>query len=138
MGAIESKGSPVCALVSRAELAARRDAQLGEDLVQVVLDGAPADEQPAADLGVRQALAGEPGDLGLLGGELAVGKRAARPRGLAGGAELARGALGERADAHAGEEVVRGAEVLARVQAAALAPQPLAVVQMGARQIGGG
>jgi hypothetical protein len=33
------------------ELAARGDAELGEDLVQVVLDGVGAEEQPGADLG---------------------------------------------------------------------------------------
>jgi hypothetical protein len=35
-----------------AELAARVDAELGEDVAQVVLDRARAEEQPGADLGV--------------------------------------------------------------------------------------
>ena len=56
-----------------AELAARGDAELGEDLAQVVLDRAGADEQPGADLRVGQPLAGQPGDLGLLGGQLIAG-----------------------------------------------------------------
>jgi hypothetical protein len=47
------------------ELAAGGDAELGQDLAQVVLDGVGADEQPGTDLGVRQAVAGQPGDLGL-------------------------------------------------------------------------
>jgi hypothetical protein len=38
------------------ELAAGGDAELGEDLAQVVLDGVGADEQPGADLGVGQAV----------------------------------------------------------------------------------
>jgi hypothetical protein len=48
------------------ELAARADRQLGEDLVQVVLDGPRADEQSGADLWVREPVAGEPRDLTLL------------------------------------------------------------------------
>jgi hypothetical protein len=47
------------------ELAAGADAELGEDLAQVVLHGARADEQPRADLGVGQPLAGQPRDLRL-------------------------------------------------------------------------
>ena len=46
------------------ELAAEGDAELGEDLAQVVLDGVGADEQPGADLGVGQAVAGQQRDLG--------------------------------------------------------------------------
>jgi len=50
------------------ELAAGADAELGEDLAQVVLDRARADEQPGADLRVGQAVAGQPRDLSLLWG----------------------------------------------------------------------
>ena len=53
----------------RAQLPAGADAELGEDLAQVVLDGARADEQLRADLRVRLAVGGEPGDLRLLGRE---------------------------------------------------------------------
>ena len=56
------------------------DAELGEDLAQVVLDGARADEQPGADLRVGQAVAGQPRDLGLLGGQLCPGGSAVRLR----------------------------------------------------------
>src|SRR5271156_5173826 len=55
------------------ELAAGADGELGEDLVQVVFDGARAHEQLGRDLGVGQALAGEPADLGFPGGELGGG-----------------------------------------------------------------
>ena len=55
--------------------------------------------------------------------------------GLAGGQELAPGALGERLDAHAGEHVVGRAQLLARVDAAALAAQPFAVEQMAAGEL---
>src|SRR5580700_6097774 len=54
-----------------AELPARADAELGENLAQMPLDGARAEEQLGADLRVRQPVAGEPGDLRLLGGERA-------------------------------------------------------------------
>src|SRR5689334_22655978 len=40
------------------ELQAGADLELGEDLAQVVLDGARADEQPGGDLRVRQPVAG--------------------------------------------------------------------------------
>ena len=46
------------------ELPVGADAKLGEDLTQVVLDCPRADEQPGADLGVRQAVPGQPGHLG--------------------------------------------------------------------------
>ena len=45
------------------QFVARADAELGEHLAQVPLDGARAEEQPRADLRVRQAVAGQPGDL---------------------------------------------------------------------------
>src|SRR2546430_14707757 len=54
------------------ELVARADVELGEDFAQVVLDRAWTDEQPGADLGVREAVAGEPRDLPLLSRELVV------------------------------------------------------------------
>jgi hypothetical protein len=50
------------------ELAAGADAQLSEHLAQVVLDRPGGQEQPGADLRVGQAVAGQPGDLGLLDG----------------------------------------------------------------------
>ncbi len=80
------------------ELIARGDAELGEHLAQVVGDGVLADEQPRADLGVREAVAGEPRDLGLLGGEVVPGLDGAFADTLAGGQQLALGALGERLD----------------------------------------
>ena len=67
------------------ELVAGADVELGEDLVQVVFDGAPAHEQLGGDLGVGQAVAGQPGDLGLPGGELGGGLGGAFADSLAGG-----------------------------------------------------
>src|SRR5260221_480338 len=42
------------------ELAAGADAELGEDLARVVVDGAGADEQAGADLGIGQAVSVPP------------------------------------------------------------------------------
>jgi hypothetical protein len=50
----------------RPKLSARRDAELREHLAKVPLNGARADEQLRADLGVREAVAREPRDLLLL------------------------------------------------------------------------
>src|SRR3954454_14873817 len=52
------------------ELRARADPELVEHLVQMPLDGAGAEVELRADLRVRPALAGQPGDELLLGREL--------------------------------------------------------------------
>src|SRR5260370_19380459 len=109
------------------ELAAGAYVELGEDLVQVVLDGAGAHEQLGGDLGVGQAVAGQPGDLGLPGGELGGGIGGALADALAGGQQLAFAAPGEPLGAHRGPRLVRGAQLLAGVRAAVLAAQPLPV-----------
>ena len=80
---------PTSAVQRTRQLVARGEVHFGEDLAQVVLDGACTDEQAGADLGVGQPLAGQPGDLGLLGGQLTEGRRAALPNRLAGGTEFA-------------------------------------------------
>ena len=56
-------------------------------------------------------------------------------RGLAGGQQLAAGALGERLGADPAEAVVGGSKLLARVDAPVLATQPLAVEQLGAGEV---
>jgi hypothetical protein len=48
-------------------------ASLVKDLAQVVLDRARTDEQPDADLRVRQAATRQPCDLGLLGSQADAG-----------------------------------------------------------------
>src|SRR3954470_9311841 len=52
------------------ELRARGDAKLAEDVAQVEVDGAWADEQLRGDVAVGQPLAREGGDLAFLGGQL--------------------------------------------------------------------
>ena len=91
-----------------------------------------ADEQPRADLGVRQSVAGQARDLSFLGGEFIAGLDGAFADTLAGGQQLALGARSERLDPHRVEHLERGAQLLAGVQAPALAPQPLAVEEVGA------
>src|SRR3954454_21508051 len=63
------------------------------DLVHVVdpLDGAQAEEEPCADLRVREALAREAGDLGLAWREVPAGVRASFAGGGAGRSQLAGG-----------------------------------------------
>src|SRR6516225_8564408 len=113
----------------RSELPARGNAELGEHVAQVPLDRARADEQLGADLRVRQAVAGEPGNLLLLRGELLDRAGAALARLLTRRQQLAAGAFGERLHPDRGEQVIGGAQLLARVQAPALAAQPLPVQQ---------
>src|SRR5262249_33949519 len=111
----------------------RGDPQLGEDLVQVPFDGAGADEQLGRDLRVRPAVARESRDVQLVRREVVARVVAALAHLRAGGDQLAPRALGESARAHRGEALVRRAQLLARVDAPGLAPEPLAVVQPGAR-----
>jgi hypothetical protein len=89
------------------------------------------DEQLGADLGVGEAVTGQMGDLGLLGGEDLAGVQGVLADGLAGGRELAPGALGERLGTDAAERVVGVAKLLPRVHAPVLPTQPFAVHQPG-------
>ena len=79
----------------------------------MVLDRPRTDEQLGADLRVGEALAGQLGDLRLLGGEDVARVQGALARGLAGGRELATGTLGEPVGSDAAERVVGGPELLA-------------------------
>src|SRR5690242_18195101 len=116
------------------ELSARADTELREHLVQVVLDGARADEQQGGYLRVRASLGREPGDLRLLRGELVDRLDGTLAHRLAGGRKLALSALGERSRAHSAEHLVGRAQLLARVDAAVFATQPLAVQKAAARE----
>src|SRR5580693_4249689 len=130
---LAQRGSIQVAWRNAAELAARADVELGEDLAQVVLDRARAEKQPGADLRVREALAGQPGDLGLLGGQVERGGYGAfAGGGLAGGLQLAPSPRRERRHSHRIQHAVGRAQLLARVSTAALSAQPLPVQQMGA------
>src|SRR6266516_6336147 len=81
------------------EVPAGGDAQFGEHLAEVPLNGAGADEQFRADLGVGASVAGQPDDVLLLRGELAVRVDLAFADLLAGGEQFAARAFGEGAGA---------------------------------------
>jgi hypothetical protein len=96
------------------------------------LTRARADEQPGADLRVRQPIARQPGDLHLLRGELIARLDSALARRLAGGLQLVPGPLGEGLHAHQAVQLMSDAQLLAGVQAPTLAAQPFTVERMGA------
>src|SRR5919106_6725674 len=87
-------------LLCAAEFVPRADVEPPEDLVQVVLDGTRADEQASGDLGVGEAVSGEPRDLGLLGGEVFLGLDDAFANTPASGLQLPLGAPRERLETH--------------------------------------
>src|SRR5580693_5274399 len=101
-----SSGDPAVLGQRRPELPARGDTELGEHVAQVPLDRARTDEQLRADLRVRQAVAGQPGDLLLLRRELVARVGASLADLLARREQLAAGALGERLHPDRGEQVV--------------------------------
>src|ERR1700749_2618510 len=74
-------------------------------------------------------------DLDLLSCELTPGVDTALSDALASGVQLALGATDERLGAHAREHLQRDAQLVACVAAPALAPQPLAVEEVGAREL---
>src|SRR5262245_17206028 len=95
MARASSRTAPVASAESPVDprkLGARAHAELREHLAQVVLDGARAEEQPAGDVAVRRALGGEARDLQLLRCEVVDRAGVALAGGLAGGAQLLRGA----------------------------------------------
>src|SRR3984957_7741596 len=119
-----------------AQLAARADAKLAERLAQVPFDGADGQEQLGAKLRIAEPVTSEPGDLHFLRGELIARLGLTLADGLAGSQQLATAALGQRLSRHRGEAVVGSPELLARVPAAVLPAEPLAVQKMGAHQGG--
>src|SRR5215208_3540989 len=118
-----------------AELVARGDVELQEDLAQVVLDRAGADEQLCADLRVGETVSGEPSDVCLLGCEHAARVVLALPRRFTRGQELVPGPVGKPFGPDAAEHLVGGSELLARVDAPVLATQPFAVQKPGAGEV---
>src|SRR5262249_2185049 len=105
-----------------AQALARADAELREDLLEVPLDGARADEELGTDLRVRAAGDREPRDVLLLRREVVARVVGALADRLAGREQLVTRPLGEAVRAHRDELLVRGAQLLARVRAAARAP----------------
>src|SRR5215207_5162435 len=117
------------------QIPAGSDPEFGEHLAQVPFDGAWAEEQPRADLWVRQSLACQLRDMPLLCREFVARLGAALAHMLAGGHELLAGALGERVHPDRREHRMRFAEFLPGVNAAMFATQPLPVMQMRSREL---
>jgi hypothetical protein len=111
------------------QLVAAVDSELAEHLSQVPLNRARAEEQPRADLRVRQAVARELSDLPLLRRQIIACFDGSPAGSLARRHQLATRALRERLHPHRREHVVCCAELLARVDPATLATQPLTVEQ---------
>jgi 2,4-dienoyl-CoA reductase-like NADH-dependent reductase (Old Yellow Enzyme family) len=88
----------------------------------------------AAISGLDRPSPGEPGDLGLSGGELGRGISRACAYALAGGMQLARRSYSEPVGSHTREHLVRGAQLFAGIDAPVLASQPFSVEQVGAAE----
>ena len=87
------------------QLGPRCDAELAEDLAQVVVDRAGAEVELCGDLAVGHAARHEAGDLQLLRGELVERRGIAPSCRLAGSAKLSLGAFLPRPRADSAEEV---------------------------------
>src|SRR6185437_13039039 len=101
-----------------AELPAGRDAELDEDLSQVPFDRVRADEQPGPDLLIRQSVAGQPGDLFFLRGELVTRADRVLAGLLTAADQLAPGAFGEREGTDPGERLIGRVQLLSGIHAA--------------------
>ena len=99
------------------------------------MDGTRADEQPGSDLRIGEAVAGEPSDLGLLGGQLDCGVDAAFAGGLAGGQQFAAGPFGERLTPMLSSMSWAAWSWAARVEATSFASQPFPIEQMTAGEL---
>ncbi len=98
-------------------------------------DGAVADEELRADFLIRPAFSGKSRDVLLMRRELIARVLTALADRLAGGHQLAACALGETVCANRGQQVVRTAQLLARVNPTVCATQPLAERQSSTSQV---
>ena len=104
----------------------------------MILDRPGADEQPRADLWIGQASHGQPGDLGLLGGErfgCRAGSGGPLAYGLSGRQQFAARPFGERVQSHRFQHFPGGAQLLPGVGAPTLAAQPFPVEQAPAGEL---
>ncbi len=99
------------------------------------LNGPRAEEEPGADLRIGQPIAGEPRDLPLLGGQIVACVDRPLAHLLARRLELLTCALGERLHPNRGQHLVGRAQLLARVDPAILAAQPLAIEKVRAGEL---
>jgi hypothetical protein len=104
-------------------------------VTQVPLHRAPAEEQSGANLGVRQAIAGELGDLTLLRSQIVARLDGPLAGCLARGQQLTASPFGERLHAHRRELLVRCAQLGPGVNPAVRPSKPLAEEQMRAGEL---
>src|SRR5918992_951467 len=123
--------------IEAGERGAGADAELPEDVAEVEVDRARAEEQLGGHVPVRQALRHETGDLELLCGQLGSRARVALARRLAAGAQLDPSPLRPERRSEALEGVESRSEVLARLDSAPGAAEELAVGELGARALEG-
>lgn len=105
------------------QLPARGEAELAEDVAQVGVHRARAEEQLGGHLRGAGAVGDQPGDVQLLQRELVRRLRGAASGVLARGAQLTRRAVGERLCAETGQQLVGRAQPLAGLAAPSLAAQ---------------
>src|SRR5262245_58387546 len=98
-------------------------------------DGPSADEQLGPDLGIGTPVSGQPGDVLLLRGELV--ERVGPPLAdlLPSREQFVPGSFRECLRTDSREEFVGSVELMARVDAPALATEPLSVDEMGAGEL---
>src|SRR5690349_22043556 len=99
------------------------------------LNGARADEQLRADLGVRAPIACKPRDMLLLWRELVACVIAALAHLFAGGQQLTPRTFRKPVRAHHDQHLVGGPQLRARVHPPVLSAQPLAVDQVAAGEV---
>src|SRR3954451_22429221 len=119
----------------RHELVARRNRQLREDLAQVVIDGALAEEQLRRDFPVGGTACDEARDLDLLRRQLVDRARIPLARRLAAGAKLTARTLGPWRRPNALELGQRGSQRVASLPPPARTAQMLAEQQLGAGSV---
>src|SRR4051812_40069262 len=117
------------------ELGARGDAELEEDVAQVVVDGSRAEEELGGHLLVRRPLGYEAHDLPLLGRQPIRCAGIALAGGLATRAQLDARALGPGGGAQPLERFQGRAQVQPRLLAPPVAAQELTEDQLGARSV---
>ena len=114
---------------------ARVDAVLVEDRLQVAGDGARADEQLRANLGIGAAHPSQPGDLPLLGCQRFSRILDAPVNHLTSRPQFTAGSSGKTVRAHVGEQVVGEPQLDSSIGSAVGPPKPFAVQQVGAGQV---
>src|SRR5215472_2897657 len=123
------------------QLFARPHLELVIHVAEVVLDGLRAEVEPSRGLARRRSLGERHRHLELLRGELLPVAIVPHARALAARLKLGKGALGPRRSAELVERLQCLTQVLARVDPTPASPQPLPVVELGARlleYVGGG